>query len=271
MECRYGMGMNCSDKISDRYLTVNNVGYYKNIDVELTVKRMNGRTDYQLIYIEKGTGSFVINGRELLLDGGTVIIFRPGDRQVYSFSEKSDAEFYWIHFSGVGAEQLLTELRLCEPVLKTGCAYKIKDSIEKMVSACDAEEFFTPVILSGMLVCIFSEISRKLYSKDTELSKVIRAMNGDASNDLNNKDYAKMCGMSEYHFIRKFKECTGFSPLRFKTKIRMEKACGLLLNTSLSIGEISRLCGYDDSLYFSRVFKKITGSAPSVFAGRKDK
>jgi len=45
----------------------------------------------------------------------------------------------------------------------------------------------------------------------------------------------------------------------------MEHACFLLEQTSLSMAEIAYQVGYDDALYFSRVFRKVLGLAPSTY------
>ncbi len=55
----------------------------------------------------------------------------------------------------------------------------------------------------------------------------------------------------------------GFSG--YLNKIRIEKACELLKNSTLSIAEISSEVGYTDHSYYCRVFKKITGVTPSQY------
>jgi len=70
-------------------------------------------------------------------------------------------------------------------------------------------------------------------------------------------------------YLRKiFKKETGLSPLGFLTTTKMTFAKKLLANQTinhLNINEIASMCGYDDALYFSRVFKKQTGLSPKAF------
>jgi len=70
-------------------------------------------------------------------------------------------------------------------------------------------------------------------------------------------------------YLRKiFKKETGLSPLGFLTTTKMTFAKKLLSNQTinhLNINEIASMCGYDDALYFSRVFKKQTGLSPKAF------
>lgn len=72
-----------------------------------------------------------------------------------------------------------------------------------------------------------------------------------------------------YDYLRKlFKKEMGLTPLEYMTRLRMKKAESLLSamwSREHSVAEVARMCGYDDALYFSRVFKKTFGCSPSAF------
>jgi AraC-like DNA-binding protein len=61
----------------------------------------------------------------------------------------------------------------------------------------------------------------------------------------------------------------GLNPLEYMTKLRMKKAetmLGPMWAKGNSIADVAELCGFDDALYFSRVFKKFYGCSPSNFS-----
>lgn len=71
--------------------------------------------------------------------------------------------------------------------------------------------------------------------------------------------------MNPDYFRKLFKKEMGISPLKYLTQIRISHAKRLLRlkhRSGMSIQEISWLSGFQDSLYFSRVFKKVTGVPP---------
>jgi AraC-like DNA-binding protein len=74
-----------------------------------------------------------------------------------------------------------------------------------------------------------------------------------------------MCSLSLFRFIHKFKDLTGMTPIEYLTQIRINEAKFLLSNSPLNVAEISSIVGYDDPLYFSRVFKKVTGISPKNY------
>lgn len=73
-----------------------------------------------------------------------------------------------------------------------------------------------------------------------------------------------------YDYVRKlFKKEMGLTPLEYMTRLRMNKAATMLSSQAggdYSVAEIAGLCGYDDALYFSRVFRKFYGMSPSAYA-----
>ncbi len=50
----------------------------------------------------------------------------------------------------------------------------------------------------------------------------------------------------------------------------MDKACDLMYNQQLSIGDIARSVGYEDPLLFSKIFKKIKGASPRIYRKEKE-
>lgn len=78
-------------------------------------------------------------------------------------------------------------------------------------------------------------------------------------------DIAKHVHLSPAHLCRVFKATTGFSPLEYATKQRVNRAKGLLQASDLPVRQIARQVGYDDASYFTRIFKATTGCSPLAF------
>ena len=57
----------------------------------------------------------------------------------------------------------------------------------------------------------------------------------------------------------------GKPPRKYLTSIRVKKARELLESTDYGVGEIGNIVGYDNPLYFSRIFKKQTGISPAEY------
>ena len=71
--------------------------------------------------------------------------------------------------------------------------------------------------------------------------------------------------MSPRYFSSLFKSVTTMSPLDYVNLFRVNKACGLLTESSVSVTDVAYKCGFNDSSYFSRIFRKYKGVSPIVF------
>ena len=81
-------------------------------------------------------------------------------------------------------------------------------------------------------------------------------------------DYRAMCsttGLSYNHFKNLFIKQFGQSPVRRLTALRMERARELLITGQYSVTDIAAACGFDNVYYFSTVFKKHFGVAPTLY------
>jgi AraC-like DNA-binding protein len=76
---------------------------------------------------------------------------------------------------------------------------------------------------------------------------------------------AGVARMSLPHYFVIFKRCMGSTPIDYFIRLRMERARELLATTSCSVKEIAGVLGYDDPLYFSRVFKAVNQTTPTQY------
>ena len=83
--------------------------------------------------------------------------------------------------------------------------------------------------------------------------------------DVSMYDMAKRLNYSEGYFCKLFKQCFRVNFTSYLSEFRMEKAKELLQDPLMNIKDIGRMCGYGDSNYFARVFKRSTGFTPSEY------
>lgn len=85
---------------------------------------------------------------------------------------------------------------------------------------------------------------------------------------LSREDIANEIGTSETHLDRIFRKEVGLSPIECLNRFRIQQAKELLAGTSDDVTRIAFQVGFNDSAYFSRVFKKLVGQAPSTYRQR---
>lgn len=84
-------------------------------------------------------------------------------------------------------------------------------------------------------------------------------------NDISMQSAAQFMGYSEAYFCKLFKQCFRVNFSAYLNEYRIDKAKVLMADPRISIKDIGIACGYSDSNYFARVFKRITGQTPSDY------
>jgi YesN/AraC family two-component response regulator len=79
------------------------------------------------------------------------------------------------------------------------------------------------------------------------------------------EDIAQYIGLNRSYLCSLFKQRTKTSIQHYLIQYRIRKACEMMENAELSIGDISRSVGYNDPLLFSKVFKKVKGISPKRY------
>lgn len=85
------------------------------------------------------------------------------------------------------------------------------------------------------------------------------------SDDLSMQDVARAMNYSDAYFCKLFKQCFRVNFSAYLNEYRVDKAKQMLRSSRVSIKDISLACGYTDSNYFTRVFRRVTGMTPSEY------
>lgn len=259
-------------------LFISSVGQYrlKSIPV-LHTQRLEGRSDYQLIYIAAGTGTFLLNGRERVLEKGKAVLFRPGIPQDYTFRLADCAEFFWCHFTGSQVEQILSDCGIDEGtmVFSAGVSsdyqWLFLQMIREIQMKMDKSEEIALMNLRHILLLIARQ---QMVRKDVgnkmlgEIENAIRHMNLHYYWKIEMKEYAENHLMTPYWFSQNFKKVTGSSPTQYLISIRMANAMNLLDNTNQTVAQVAAAVGYENTQYFHRLFHKHTGMTPKEYKER---
>lgn len=97
----------------------------------------------------------------------------------------------------------------------------------------------------------------------SRVNDIFRYIHANFQRRITLSDIARSCNGNEQHLNRLFKKSSGKTIMNYINHIRIETAGRMLRSENYTVKEVSRLVGYDDEFYFSRVFKKITGISPS--------
>ena len=242
----------------------------------------------ELIIITRGGGIHWIDGDEYEVAAGDVFLIQ-GNTSHY-FTERYNLEMYNIMFDDSFLRDHLKSLYslpgfnaffLFEPTcrkrhrfqsrlhLNANALLSMHTLLRQMEQDCQSPAPGTDLLLLAKTLEIFVIISKE-YSQDSNpmvrslfrLGEVVTRLKNEYMQPWTLKRIAKIAAMAPSTLIPIFKEVTGESPIEYLLKVRLKKAAESLSQSDKSISEIAHECGFADSNYFSRQFKKLFGISP---------
>ncbi|MCK4983576.1 MAG: helix-turn-helix domain-containing protein [Victivallaceae bacterium] len=143
----------------------------------------------------------------------------------------------------------------------------IKHLDEELKSIHTGNLFYSLTLFMEIIILMARHGSSAAYTYQPQilLGDATKFMNDNFQRNISIKELCKVAKMSERNFFRNFKNFVGCSPLDYLRKIRIQRASEILLSTDKSISEIAHECGFSDSNYFCRTFKKEMFTSPRQF------
>lgn len=250
-------------------LAINCCGYQVCKTKNYIMDRPEGRVDYQIIYVYEGIGRFLLNGEIVSVPAGNILLFPPHKPQYYAYLPSENPTIYWIHFTGTNCDALLKKYQIQNCYVGKIVSLKIlfQDIITELQLKNPLYEDLVINAFHKMLMIICRSHQQILMPNENNFSidRLIIELNRNYMKKWTISSMADFCKVSDGYFSHIFKKHTGNSPIAFLNRLRIEKAKFLLSSNTMNISTVSVLVGFDDPLYFSRTFKKITGIPPQNF------
>lgn len=249
-------------------------------------KRNTGINQYVLIYCMDGSGWYTLDGIRHEVGRNQYFILPAFKPHEYGADSKGWT-IYWVHFSGAHAK-IYAEGGDLPQSINTAINSRISDRnniFEEILATLhfgnDIEDLrYASSLLHHYLASLrYIRLYRRNINIDSDndqsqqhgsresnvIDAAIHYMRENIERRITLNDVITYVGYSASHFSSKFKEATGSSPLAYFNRLKIEYACHLLLVTDIHINQICYKLGFEDSLYFSRLFSKIMGVSPRKY------
>lgn len=228
--------------------------------------------DYVLIYCVGGKGWLELDDRRWVVRKGTVFICPPLVAHSYGSDDHEPWTKYWLHFRGTHASSYLDLLGLTtdSPLLYLGDNVKILSWMQDVFHILERGYAQSNLLmatshLSNVLNYIYSLTKNNGTNQDLDIDRLISYMLANINDHVSLDALASYANVSKYHLIRLFKEKTGYTPMDYYIRLKIQRACQLLDSSSSTIGSISTALGYSNAYYFSTTFKRVIGQSPQRY------
>ena len=184
------------------------------------------------------------------------------------YADMDGLEFYYVHFEGSNAHEICQHiLELRGPVVESQNAAALSAFLEKTVQFYEDGRTETEFEESFRVYQILKYLhggSAQDTARASYIDQVTAFINENIGRRITLEELADLAAMSSFHFSRKFKRDTGFSPLKYVNRMKLEYAKTLLIRTDWTISEIAERTGFSPK-GFDNLFSQMEGMPPLVW------
>jgi AraC-like DNA-binding protein len=227
------------------------------------------------IYCTRGAGWCETEGRRHTVEARELLVVPPNTPHVYGADEQRPWTIHWFHAQGGLVEPFLDELgtTVDHPVVHVGDSTQLLALFEEVYAAM--EHGYTPLqlicaaqTLAHLLAVMLRHHRESHHERPGTQQKVVQTiayMQQHLDQSLSLDALAAVASLARSQYTALFKRQTGYAPIDYFIRLKMHHACQLLDTTPSSVKIIAAAVGYEDPLYFSRVFRAINKVSPRAW------
>ncbi len=220
--------------------------------------------------VERGADWCCLN--DLTAAAGDVMVHAPFTAHTGGTVSDTDLEYFAIYPS----RRVCADVADVDLLAISGGTFvcndrDVKRRMQELSGCADRERFTSQFekifkrLLRQLVIC--SGQKPRMGGADP-VSKIERAqefLDDNCRQEISVSGLAEKFGMSQFHFIRKFKKMVGITPRQYLISRRVALGKEIIANGGSIVGAAIE-CGFSDQSHFTRCFKRVTGYSPGIFA-----
>lgn len=233
------------------------------------------RDFYLIHFVISGKGIYSLNGKKFAVHTGEAFLIYPNMPINYWADRYDPWEFCWVGFNGADARILMDASGFTpeKPVI----APRSPEIMHKLIMdiyECRGQETHELITMTARLYDFLAQLIENAAKDSIPLREragsahIQHACDYIANNytrKISVTDIAFYANLSRSRLYRVFMQHVALSPLQYLREFRIRQACNLMHKGHNSIKEIAYTVGFNNPLYFSVLFRRLTGKTPSEY------
>jgi AraC-like DNA-binding protein len=227
--------------------------------------------DHLLIYCRAGQGWLETGDGRLDVCGGDLLLLPKGQAHLYGADPDRPWTLYWVHFDGELVADFLRPLGK-GPLWRIGVQPRLLAEFDALLGlrkqGLSLPHFIYAAHQLQTLLASLAVLPARAKLKSgrvLDVDAVQAVMRAHLHGSLNLDELAAQFKLSRFHFAKTYRALTGHAPIQDFIQLKMAHACRLLDEGQQGIRQVAEQLGYEDVYYFSRLFRKVVGMAPSHY------
>ncbi len=237
------------------------------------LERRTLHTD-NFIYVTRGRPVWIIDGHEVPLGPGDLLLVRAGRRH-HGSSRTQRVMLVSLHVHARLA-QALDAFAVVEPptVQKVQQSSRLDSCFRGWMRDCATMEGpevslarlgWAWMIVPAYLRACAEAGTLRYRAADPLVAALLEEMENRVERGMTLAEVCRFTGYTAQHVNRVFHAALGTTPLKYLAALRMQRAADLLAGGGLSVAGVAQRLGMSDAFYFSRLFRRHQGSSPAEY------
>lgn len=229
---------------------------------------------HNLLHVTRGRPVWVVEGEELPLSPGDLLIVPPGPRH-HAYCRTRRITLFSLHVDatlpgGRSVFDLLSPPRLQRVAPGTHLDRYLRHAIGEYDRPTSDQTVATmhawaDLIVRELLLATAARGDLRENALDPVVAATLEELQRRIAQSTTLDDLAARAGYTPQHLNRVFRRALGVTPLQHLARLRVEHAAALLREGRLTVAAVAARCGFTDPYYFSRVFHAHTGRSPARY------
>ena len=237
--------------------------------------------DHCLIhFIIKGTGRVLASDMEYTVQPGECFAVFPHQIAYYESDQQDPWMYFWLGFEGAWSLDLMKSAGfshelIIRPILDEDALFRILQRGIDLTMSADNALYFSGLLQQTLHHLISRPAPMEKYLDDckrrhnplgNEYVRIVTSIIETSYRErLSVNEMASRMGLNRSYLTTLFKEYTGRSIQEYLIEFRLQQSILRLQRTNYSVKQVALECGFNDSLYFSRLFKAHYGISPREY------
>lgn len=227
----------------------------------------------KLYFILEGEGYVKVNDRTYYPKPGELYLLPSNSIQSYGTISDNTFDKYWCHFTARIGNINLFQLIETSAYINVMDEALFKKQFEKLIYYLQNPNLSSGFRVHSILLDFIAEfieqsrhVKLKMATSPTfyKMNAILIYIEENLDENYSVEHLAKMANFHPNYFISVFKNFTGYTPIQYINRHRIEKAKHLLVMSDLNVSSISNSLGMELA-YFSRMFREQTGFSPTSY------
>ncbi len=228
---------------------------------------------YLIVLVLSGSGTLMYNEKYYDLKAGSCFFIDCMVPYYHQSSLSDPWELMWIHFNGATSKEYYRFYSsLSEPVCSPHSFQELKEKLESLLDVNTHSDLTAEITSSRLIVDVLSILLQEVTnakeeqgSRHQKMLDIRQYLDEHATEKFSLDELSEHFYISKYHLSREFKQQFGITPNLYVISKRITMVKKLLRFSDFSLEEIAMKCGFYDTSYMNKQFKKSEGISASDF------